>query len=88
MIANYLTFTVVVSVYGWMLSESQASKLLLLSYLTDIAETLPFKNQCTICALNSEPILWFTFASEVDATLFKATIEKIYNQGQWIGNEN
>jgi len=78
------TFTVAVAVYEWMHTEQKASALLLLSYLEDIAESLEFRNTATACALQSEPMIWFTFSSEEDANDFQTVIESIYNLGGWL----
>lgn len=81
------TFTVVVHVYAWMHSESDASKQLLLAYLTDIADSLEFRNHATAAALVTSPTLWFTFVCEDDAKDFRAVIEQIYKIGGWLAND-
>lgn len=83
MTAKMETFTVVVHVYEWMHSESEASKTMLLAYLEDIAESLSFRNHATACALASAPVLWFTFCAEEDANDFRTCIDKIYQIEGW-----
>lgn len=85
-IAKMETFTVVVHVYAWMHSESDASKQLLLSYLEDFASGMDFRNHATACALAESPTLWFTFCTEPDANDFKTAIENLYRIGGWGGS--
>lgn len=78
MFAKMDTFTVVVHVYPWMKSESEASKQLLLAYLVDLGESMEFRNHVIAAALTTSPTLWFTFVSEEDAKDFRYVVELLY----------
>lgn len=84
---SFRTFTVSVDVFQWMKSTSEASKLMLCTYLEDVAESLDFRQAATACALHSQATLWFTFANEHDAADFRAVIDQIYNLGGWLIND-
>jgi hypothetical protein len=85
--AQMVTFTVVVYVYQWMHSESHESKELLLMFLEDIAEGMDFVNHPTAAALDTAPVLWFTFTTEKDAVHFRSELEDLYNGGGWLIND-
>lgn len=86
-ISTLHTFTVPIDVREWMDSASQSSKLLLMSYLEDLTETMPLEGQATACSMESSPFLWFTFDSAFDCDMFAGNVAKVWREGWWLSND-
>lgn len=76
-------YTIEVDVKRWLHGSTEPTKNLLLSFLVDVAQSQDFEGLTTACALESLPVLWFSFSMDSDRQKFETILEEIW-QDHWL----